>query len=149
MFTSSDSSYSNDKRTAPKPANSAMNSSPGRASIARVHDPGNTMSPLRSRTPKLSTLRDNHATDVTGFPSTASLRPSATTSPLQVSVASMLLTSMSTGDTRALPSTKPADDALSAMVSHSAIFQSVILVSINSIDGTRASVAASTSSSVH
>ena len=35
------------------------------------------------------------------------------------------------------------------MVSHSAIFQSVILVSINSIDGTRASVAASTSSSVH
>ena len=34
------------------------------------------------------------------------------------------------------------------MVSHSAIFQSVIRVSINSIDGTSASVAASTSSSV-
>ena len=56
--------------------------------------------------------------------------------------------SMSAGATRASPSTKPADDALSAMVSHSAIFQSVILVSISSIDGTNASVAASTSSSV-
>lgn len=34
------------------------------------------------------------------------------------------------------------------MVSHSSIFQSVIRVSINSMDGTKASVAASTSSSV-
>ena len=106
------------------------------------------MSPFRSRTPKLSTLRANQATAVTGLPSTASLRPSATTSPLRVSTASIALTSMSAGDTRASPSTKPADEALSAMVSHNAIFQSVIRVSISSIDGTRASVAASTSSSV-
>ena len=55
---------------------------------------------------------------------------------------------MSLGDTRSLPSTKPADDALSAMVSHSLIFQSVIRVSISSMDGANAAVAASTSSSV-
>jgi hypothetical protein len=72
----------------------------------------------------------------------------ATTSPLQVSTASIWVTSMSDGATRPAPSTKPADEALSAMVSHSAIFQSVILVSISSIDGTNASVAARTSSSV-
>src|ERR1700761_4907717 len=95
--------------------------------VARVHDPGKTMSPARSRTPKLSTLRASHATAVTGFPSTASLRPFATTSPLLVNVASIILASMSDGATRASPSTKPAEDALSAMVSHSAIFQSVIL----------------------
>ena len=87
--------YSNDNRTEPSPAKSATNSSPARASIARVHDPGNTMSPFRSRTPKLSTLRANHATAVTGLPSTASLRPSATTSPLRVSTASIDLTSTS------------------------------------------------------
>ena len=107
------------------------------------------MSPFFSLTPKLSTLRDNHATAVTGLPNTASLRPSATTSPLRVSFASIALTSISAGDTRALPSTKPADEALSAMVSHILICQSLILVSMSSIDGTNASVAASTSSSVH
>ena len=93
-------------------------------------------------------MRASQATAVTGLPSTASLRPSATTSPLRVSTASMFLMSMSLGDTRALPSTQPADDALSAMVSHSLIFQSVIRVSISSIDGANAAVAASTSSSV-
>ena len=59
--------------------------------MARVHDPGNTMSPALRRTPKLSTLRASHATAVTGLPSTASLRPSATTSPLRVSTASIAL----------------------------------------------------------
>ena len=93
------------------------------------------MSPAFSRTPKLSTLRASHATAVTGLPSTASLRPSATTSPLRVSTASMLVMSMSFGDTRASPSTQPAEEALSAMVSHSLIFQSLIRVSISSIDG--------------
>ncbi len=116
--------------------------------MARVHEPGNTMSPFRSRTPKLSTLRDNHATAVTGLPKTASLRPLATTSPLRVSTASIAVMSMSLGDTRSLPSAKPAEEALSAMVSHSAIFQSVILVSISSMDGTNAAVASSTSSSL-
>ena len=109
--------------------------------MARVHEPGNTTSPALNRTPKLSTLRASHATAVTGLPSTASLRPSATTSPLLVRTASIALMSMSDGATRASPSTKPADDALSAMVSQSAIFQSVIRVSINSIEGTNASVA--------
>ena len=40
---------------------SATKLSPGRASIARVHDPGKMMSPALSRTPKLSTLRANQA----------------------------------------------------------------------------------------
>ena len=106
------------------------------------------MSPALSRTPKPSTLRANQATAVTGLPSTASLRPSATTSPLLVSTASILRMSTSLGDTRASPSTQPADDALSAMVSQSLIFQSLILVSISSMDGANAAVAASTSSSV-
>ena len=106
------------------------------------------MSPAFSRTPKLSTLRASHATAVTGLPSTASLRPLATTSPLRVSTASMLRMSMSFGDTRASPSTQPADEALSAMVSQSLIFQSVMRVSISSIAGANAAVAASTSSSV-
>ncbi len=74
--------------------------------MALVHDPGSTMSPAFNRTPpKLSTLRANHATAVTGLPRTASLRPSATTSPLRVSTASMPLISTSFGDTRSLPST--------------------------------------------
>src|SRR5690349_23507283 len=140
--------YSKVSLTEPNPAKSATKSLPGGASIARVHEPGNTMSPAFRRTPKLSTLRANHATAVTGFPSTASLRPLATTSPLLVSTASMLRMSMSFGDTRASPSTHPADDALSAMVSHSLIFQSAMRVSINSIEGANAAVAASTSSSV-
>ena len=55
---------------------------------------------------------------------------------------------MSFGDTRASPSTQPADEALSAMVSHSLIFQSLMRVSISSMDGANAAVAASTSSSV-
>src|ERR1700743_2879641 len=147
-FDGMDAPYSKDNRTDPRPSKSATKLSPGRASMARVHEPGNTMSPARSRTPKLSTLRASHATAVTGFPSTASLRPSATFSPFDVSTASMDLISMSSGPTRATPSTKPADDALSAMVSQSAIFQSVILLSISSMDGTNASVAASPSSSV-
>src|ERR1700687_3335219 len=140
--------YSNDSRTEPNPAKSATNASPGRASIALVHDPGSTTSPAFSRTPKLSTLRASQATAVTGFPSTASLRPSATVSPLRFSTASMPLMSTSLGDTRCSPSTQPADDALSAIVSHNAIFQSLIRVSISSIDGANAAVAASTSSSV-
>src|SRR3984885_8528810 len=148
IFDGMDAPYSKDNRTDPSPSKSATKLSPGRASMARAHDPGNTMSPARSRTPKLSTLRASHATAITGFPSTASLRPSATTSPLLVSTALIDVMSMSAGATRASPSTKPADDALSAMVWQGAIFQSVILVSINSIEGTRAAVAASTSSSV-
>src|ERR1700733_2660342 len=148
IFDGMDAPYSKDNRTDPSPSKSATKLSPGRASMARVHEPGSTMSPARSRPPKLSTLRASHATAVTGFPSTASLRPSATTSPLLVSTALIDLMSMSAGLTRAAPSTKPAEEALSAMVSHSAIFQSVILVSISSIDGMNASVAASTSSSV-
>ena len=71
--------------------------------MARVHEPGNTMSPARSRTPKLSTLRASHATAVTGLPSTASLRPLATTSPLRVSTASIAVMSMSVGANRAAP----------------------------------------------
>ena len=106
------------------------------------------MSPAFNRTPKLSTLRASHATAVTGLPSTASLRPLATTSPLRVNVASMFWMSMSLGDTRASPSTHPAEEALSAIVSHSLIFQSLMRVSISSIAGANAAVAASTSSSV-
>src|SRR3954452_2846651 len=143
-----DCSYSNDRWTEPSPSNLATKSSPGLASIARVQDPGKTMSPALKRTPNWSTLRANHATAVTGLPSTASLRPSATTSPFRVSTASMPQMSMSFGDTRSLPNTQPAEEALSAIVSHNLIFQSVILVSINSIDGANAAVAASTSSSV-
>src|SRR5258708_26894599 len=141
-------SYSKVSRTEPNPAKSATKLLPGGASIARVQDPGNTMSPALSRTPKPSTLRASQATAVTGLPSTASLRPMATTSPLLVSTASILRMSTSLGDTRASPSTQPADDALSAMVSQSLIFQSLILVSISSMDGANAAVAASTSSSV-
>src|SRR6476661_8359820 len=140
--------YSKLRLTAPRPSKSATNLSPGLASNALVHDPGSTMSPALRRTPKLSTLRASQATAVTGLPSTASLRPLATTSPLRVSTASMLQMSMSFGDTRAAPSTQPADDALSAMVSHNWIFQSLIRVSISSIAGAKAAVAASTSSSV-
>src|SRR3954454_3494961 len=141
-------SYSKLSRTEPNPAKSATKLLPGGASIARVHEPGNTMSPAFSRTPKPSTFRANQATAVTGLPSTASLRPLATTSPLLVSTAPMLLMSMSFGDTRASPSTQPADEALSAMVSHSLIFQSLMRVSISSMDGANAAVAANTSSSV-
>src|SRR5882762_8905328 len=141
-------SYSKVSLTEPNPAKSATKLLPGGASIARVHDPGNTMSPALRRTPKPSTLRASQATAVTGLPSTASLRPLATTSPLRVNTASIVLMSMSFGDTRASPNTQPAEEALSAMVSHSLIFQSVMRVSISSMEGTNAAVAASTSSSV-
>ncbi|CNW21437.1 Uncharacterised protein [Mycobacterium tuberculosis] len=67
---------------------------------------------------------------------------------MRVSFASIALTSRSAGGTRAAPNTKPAAEALSAMVSQILICQSLILVSISSMAGTRASVAASTSSSV-
>src|SRR3954465_3722400 len=148
LFSFSNVLYSNDRGTEPSPSKSATKSSPGLASNALVHDPGSTMSPALSRTPKLSTLRASHATAVTGFPSTASLLPLATTSPFRVNTASMLWMSMSLGDTRASPSTQPADDALSAIVSHSLIFQSLMRVSISSMAGAKAAVAASTSSSV-
>ena len=49
----------------------------------------------------------------------------------------MALMSTSLGETRASPSTQPADEALSAMVSHSLICQFVIRVSISSIAGAR------------
>src|SRR5215207_6309019 len=140
--------YSKVSRTEPNPTKSATKWLPGVASIARVQDPGNTMSPALSRTPNPSTLRASQATAVTGLPSTASLRPLVTTSPLLVRTASMVLMSMSFGETRASPSTQPAEEALSAMVSHSLIFQSLMRVSISSMDGTNAAVAASTSSSV-
>src|SRR6476660_6483599 len=55
---------------------------------------------------------------------------------------------MSFGDTRCSPGTKPAEEASSAMVSHNAIFQSLMRESMSSRDGARAAVAASTSSSV-
>ena len=45
---------------------------------------------------------------------------------------------MSLGDTRASPSTQPADEALSAIVSDSLIFQSVMRLSISSIAGANA-----------
>lgn len=107
------------------------------------------MSPFFSRTPNPSTLRASQATAVAGFPSTASLRPCATTSPLRVRVASIAVTSMSVGATRAAPRTNPAEEALSAIVSQRPIFQSVIRVSISSSAGASAAVAARTSASVH
>ena len=51
--------------------------------------------------------------------------------------------------TRCSPRIHPHDDALSAMVSQSVIFQSVIRESMSSIDGTTHSTAAMTSSFVH
>ena len=132
----------------PSPSKSATKSSPGRTSIARVHEPGRITWPASSRTPKPATLRASQATAVTGLPSTASERPSATTSPLRRSVASMVSRSMSRGLTRSGPSTKPAEDALSAMVSTRPILQSRMRLSISSIAGATASVASRTSSSV-
>src|SRR5262249_32606831 len=98
--------------TAPAWLNVALNSSPGPASMARVHDPGRITLPARSRTPKPATLRASHATAMTGSPSTASERPSATCSPLRTSTASIAFRSTSSGVSRALPRQKPAEEAL-------------------------------------
>src|SRR5262249_323744 len=61
--------------TEPSGPKSPRNTSPGRTSTARVHEPGRMMWPALSRTPNDATLRASQATDVTGLPSTASERP--------------------------------------------------------------------------
>lgn len=116
--------------------------------MARVRGPGSTMSPARSRTPKLSTFRASQATAVHRIAQDGVAAPFGHHFTVAAQrTASIAVMSMSFGDTRSAPRANPAEDALSAMVSHSLICQSVIRVSISSMDGTNAAVATSTSSS--
>ena len=76
------------------------------------------------RTPKLSTLRASQATAVMGIAENGVAATLGDHFAVRVNTASIALTSMSFGETRSRPSTKPPEDALSAMVSHRLIFQS-------------------------
>ncbi len=111
--------------------------------------PGRITCPACSRTPNEATLRASQATEVTGLPSTASDRPTPTSSSLRSSAhRNGGAGPPRPGLTRAAPSTNPAEDALSAMVSGSAMRQSTMRLSMSSSAAVTASVAASTSSSV-
>ena len=67
-------------------------------------------------------VRASQATEVTELPSTAAEVPVSTTSPLCWSDAPMPRTSTSASRTGLLPSTRRADEALSAIVSTMPIF---------------------------
>ena len=90
----------------------------------------------------------SQATAVAGLPSTAPAAPVSMTSPLRRNTAPMVRRSTSLIGVARPPSTMPADEALSAMVSQSLIFQSLMRESMISMAGTTYSVARSTSATL-
>ena len=139
--------YSNARRTEPSPAKSATKASPGghrwrgcRSPAARCHRPSDAPRSCPpggpARRPR-SPVAENGVAAALGHHLAVAGEHSVDRGDVDV-----------LGRHRSGPRTKPAEEALSAMVSHSPIFQSLIRLSINSIAGANAAVAASTSSSV-
>ena len=134
-------------------ASRAGRSRPDRCRPARRRWPGCTSpagsrAPARASTPKACTLLASQATAVTGLPSTAPAAPCAISVPF---CAGSPRCRRCPGPKRAVarpPSTTRADEALSAMVSSSVIFQSRIRQSMISRTGTTKSVARSTSATL-
>ena len=121
---------------------------PAATSTARHKAPGMIMLPAARVWPNSASLLASHATGSAGWPSTAAPTPFSTAVPFFSSVMPTFARSHAAGEDFSAPSTTRADDALSAIVSASVIFQSRIRVSMISSAGVTYSAAAITSSRV-
>src|SRR6185436_6579461 len=129
--------------TGPRCANSARNTSPGATATMACGEPGRMMSPSRSPAPKAPSVLASHATQRAGLPSTAAPAPVCSTSPPRLTMTPTSRRSMWASGVMRPPVTINPDEALSATVSTSLIFQSATRLSTISIAGSTPAMAAS------
>jgi hypothetical protein len=128
--------------TRPSPANVAVTLSPAATGMDAVIEPGSTTCPAASPVPRAASVLASQASELSGEPSTASPVPWPASSPLRCSWQAMPARSTPSSRAGVAPSTTPAEEALSAIVSSSPIRQSRIRESISSSAGSTTSTAA-------
>src|SRR5271170_5530694 len=134
--------------TRPRPANVAVSVSPGPTGTEAVTEPGRITCPASSSTPRAPTVLASQARAFSGEPSTAPLAPVPASSPFWYRLHPASRRSTADRVAGLLPSTTPPEEALSAMVSASPIFQSLIRESISSSAGSTKPTAATASAIV-
>ncbi len=129
--------------TAPRWANSARKASPGRTGTIWCTAPGSTMSPGCRPSPKVASLLASQATQRAGLPRAAAPAPVSMTAPLRVTSTPTRRRSMPVTGVSRPPTTSLPEDALSATVSISLIFQSAMRLSTISMAGSTPAMAVS------
>ena len=134
--------------TRPRPANVAVTVSPGPTGTDAVTEPGRITCPAASSTPRVPTVLASHASARSGEPSTAPAAPVPASSPFLCRLHPASRRSTADKAVGLLPRITPPEEALSAMVSASPIFQSLIRESISSSAGSTYPTAATASAIV-
>src|SRR3954449_7743764 len=130
-----DPSFEKRTVTAPRWAYSARNTSPGCTGTILWTAPGSTMSPALSPSPRLPSVLASHATQRAGLPRIAAPAPVSSSSPFREMATPRRRRSRSATGRIRPPITNSPDDALSATVSTSLIFQSATRLSTTSTAG--------------
>ena len=126
----------------------AVTVSPGPTGTDAVTEPGRITCPASSSTPRAPTVLASHTSARSGEPSTAPQAPVPASSPFLCRLHPASRRSTASSAAGLLPSTTPPEEALSAMVSASPIFQSLIRESISSSAGSTKATAAIASATV-